>query len=439
MPTEHPSNWTINRVALLSTGSEILQGQYADTNARFLAETLTLSGLAVTTIIAAPDDPNAIERALRFAAANADLVICTGGLGPTLDDVNRFVFEQVFNRTLLRDEQAMHEMERRFQTRAQGPMPEANNVQALLPEGCIPFYNQWGTAPGFLIPPTGKGDLPHCALLALPGPPSEMMPMFTELVMPALQKHLPAGRLGGIRTLHTYGHAESYVGALVADLFQPATGVEFSILAKRHGVDLRICAVGTSKAQVDERLTEYENLVRARLHPGMIYGLDDDTLAKAVGELLKNQKAWVTTAESCTGGMVAQMLTEVAGSSAYVGECHVTYSDEAKIRVLGVKPKTLKLFGAVSEQTAIEMAEGARRVSGADYAISITGIAGPDGGTPEKPVGLVYIAIAGPGGTKTGRNQYLADRDGIRLHSAQTSLNMLRLVLLSDIDNSPIT
>lgn len=429
------SEWSINRVALLSTGSEILQGQYADSNARFLAEKLTLLGLAVTTIIAAPDNDQSIERALRFAAENADLVICTGGLGPTLDDINRFVFERVFKRPLRRDEMAIQSMGRRFLIRGKGPMPEANEVQALLPEECVPFYNRWGTAPGFLIPPNGTGDLPHCGLLALPGPPSEMMPMFNELAMPALQKYLPPGRAGAIRTIHTFGHPESHIGTLVADLFKPVAGIDFTILAKQHGVDLRICAVGDSHPHVLERLTEFEQLVRARLSPEMIYGADEDTLGGTVGELLKQCKAWVTTAESCTGGMVAQMLTEVAGSSAFVGECHVTYSNTAKTRVLGVKPETLEAVGAVSEQVAIEMAEGARRVSGADYAISVTGVAGPDGGTQDKPLGLVYISVAGPSGTNTMKNQYQSDRAGNRLQSAQTALNILRLMLLDEANN----
>ncbi len=429
MTPEIPFEWHIKRAALLSTGSEILQGQYADSNARYLAEKLTLAGVTVTAIISAPDDPQAIEKALCFAAANADLVICTGGLGPTLDDVNRFVFERVFQRPLCRDEVAIEGMGRRFLTSGKGPMPEANEVQALLPEGCVPLYNRWGTAPGFLIAPDGRGDLPCCGLLALPGPPSEMMPMLDQLAMPALRKYLSAARIGGIRTIHTYGHPESLIGSLIADLFQPSPGIEFTILAKQHGVDLRIRAMADSQGEVDEMLANYEQQVRVRLDPAMIYGLDDDTLASAVGKLLKERGAWVTTAESCTGGLVAQMLTDVAGSSAYVGECHVTYSNTAKTRVLGVKPETLDAVGAVSEEVAIEMAEGARRVSGADYAISVTGVAGPDGGTPGKPVGLVYISVAGPGGAATTKNHFQGNRAGNRLQSAQTALNMIRLIL----------
>lgn len=424
--------WVIRRVGLMSTGSEILQGQYADTNARYLAEQLTLAGIYVKSIAAAPDDSDAIERVLRFSAEGADLVICTGGLGPTLDDVNRFVFEKVMGRRLVRDEQAIDSMARRFVSRGRGPMPESNEVQALLPEGCVPFYNRWGTAPGFLLRPTGEGPMGHCGLLALPGPPGEMLPMFTQLVLPELRPHLPEDSLGGIRTVHTYGCAESQVGAAVADLFRSLGDVEFSILAKRHGVDLRICAKGKNHGAVKALLDEVEAMVRQRVDAQMIYGVDEDTIAVAVGRLLIERKAWVTTAESCTGGMVAQMLTEVAGSSAYVGECHVTYSNQAKMRVLGVKKETLDAHGAVSEETAIEMAEGARRVSNADYAISVTGVAGPSGGTDDKPVGLVYISVAGPSRTRTVKNQLLGNRSENREQSARIALDLLRLELLAD-------
>ncbi len=423
-------DWRIRRVALLSTGSEILQGQYADSNARFLAEKLTLAGLEVVSITAAPDNAAAVKRAINFSAAGAELIVCTGGLGPTDDDVNRWVFENAFKVALKRDEKAVEQMGRRFLTRGRGPMPEANEVQALLPEGCIPFYNKWGTAPGFFLPPTGKGELGHCGLMALPGPPTEMIPMFETLAMPLLKNYVGGERLGAIRTIHTFGHPESHVGTLVAELFTPTPGVEFTILAKRHGVDLRICATGADASVVNARLDAYEKRVRSKLHAEMIYGVDDDTLAVAVGRLLKKKQAWVTTAESCTGGMVAQMLTDVAGSSAYVGECHVTYSNSAKVRVLGVSQETLDLHGAVSEQVAVEMAQGVRRGSGADYAVSITGIAGPDGGSDEKPVGLTYIGLAGPADTSVSRHVFMGNREHNRLQAAQTALNLLRLMLL---------
>lgn len=427
--TDEPQ-WRIHRVGLLSTGSEILQGQYADTNAQFLAEKLTLAGVQVVTIVAAPDDETAIEQSLKFAGESTDLVICTGGLGPTQDDVNRFVFARVFQTELVRDENAVQQMSRRFLTRGQGRMPEANEVQAMLPRNCIPFYNRWGTAPGFLLRPAGGGELGHCGLLALPGPPSEMVPMWNEAAWPALQPYLTAGRVGAIRTIHTFGYPESHIGTLVADLFARQPGVEFSILAKRHGVDLRICATGETHSEVQNRLTHYEEKVKRLLEPRMVYGLDDEMLSHVVGAQLKARSAWVTTAESCTGGLVAQMLTDVAGSSAYVGECHVTYSNEAKVRVLGVRKDTLDAVGAVSHDVAVEMAEGARRVSGADFAVSITGIAGPGGGTDEKPVGLTYISVAGPGGTTTSKNIFMGDRSGIRNQAALTALNMLRLILL---------
>lgn len=423
------SQWSIRRVALMSTGSEILQGQYADSNARYLAEKLTLRGVQCISIAAAPDDPAAIERVLLFSAANADLVICTGGLGPTKDDVNRFVFERVLGRKLRRDEGAIESMKLRFKTRGWGEMPSSNEVQALLPEDSIPLYNEWGTAPGFLALPIGTGSMARCGLLALPGPPGEMKPMFEQLALPVLRDYLPAGS-GAIRTIHTYGMGESRVGQMVEDMFAPQPQMDFTILAKRHGVDLRICAYGENNLVVQSRIQYIEKAVLKRVTPEIVYGTDDETIAHAVGVLLKSRGAWVTTAESCTGGMIAEMLTDVPGSSEYVGECHVTYSNAAKMRVLGVKEETLKQYGAVSHETAMEMAEGARRVSGADYAISVTGVAGPGGGSNDKPVGLVYIGIASPRGTTVSRQQFMGDRSSNREQSARVALNLLRLELL---------
>lgn len=427
--------WRIHRVALMSTGSEILQGQYADSNARYLAERLTLLGIQCISIAAAPDDPVAIERVLHFSAANADLVICTGGLGPTKDDVNRFVFERMLGRRLQRDEGAIQSIQSRFQSRGWGEMPPSNEVQALLPEGCVPLYNEWGTAPGFLVVPTGAGPMAKCGLLALPGPPGEMMPMFEQLALPAMRSYLPVGS-GAIRTIHTYGMGESRVGQMVEDLFAPQPNLDFTILAKRHGVDLRICAYGDDVTMVHARIEHVEQAVLQRVTPEIIYGTDDETIAHAVGKLLKARNSWVTTAESCTGGMIAQMLTDVPGSSGYVGECHVTYSNAAKMRVLGVKETTLDQYGAVSHETAVEMAEGARRVSGADYAISVTGVAGPGGGSDEKPVGLVFIGIAGPRETSVSRQQFMGDRSSNREQSARVALNLLRLELVKGLAGS---
>lgn len=424
--------WKIERVGILSTGSEILQGQYADSNAQYLAERLTLAGVTVVAIMAAPDSEDAIGEAFRWMKERADLVICTGGLGPTKDDVNRFVVERVWQRRLVRDEQAIESMARRFAVRGRGALPASNEVQALLPEGATVFYNEWGTAPGFfIVPQIANGET--CGLMALPGPPVEMKPMFEKLGFLAMQDYLDTTRVGVVRTIHTFGHPESEVGALVEDLFKPDPNVEFTILAKRHGIDLRICATGNSADVAEQHVERYEKLVRARVPEAMIYGVDEDTLAGCVGKLLKDRGLWVTTAESCTGGLIAEMLTAVSGSSAYVGECHVTYSNDAKMRVLGVMESTVERHGAVSEETAREMALGAVRVSGADYGVAVTGIAGPGGGTAEKPVGLTYIGVAGPGivgGVVVKRFRFMMDRESNRVQAAQYGLDMLRKILL---------
>ncbi len=430
MEVSEPAEWLVRRVALVSTGTEILQGMYADTNARFLAEELTGLGVQVVSIAAAPDDEEAIERILRFSASQADLVICTGGIGPTGDDRNRYVYERVLELPLELDEHAVAGMRGRFRVRNYGEMPRANEVQGMLPRGCVPFYNQWGTAPGFLVRPTGEGVFARCGLIAMPGPPMEMMPMFNELVKPALAGLLPGGRARAIRTLHTYGHPESHIGSLVADMFCGIPGLDFTILASREGVHLRLCVTAGNVREVAYRLDELESQVRQRIGDDCVYGMDGQSLAGSVGELLTARKAWVSTAESCTGGMVAQLLTEVAGSSAYLGECYVTYSNDAKMKLVGVREETLKQHGAVSEETAREMADGARKGAGSDYAISVTGVAGPGGGSEDKPVGLVYIGVAGPTRTVVSREQLLGDRVANREQSARIALNLLRLELL---------
>lgn len=424
------ADWVVGRVALVSTGTEILQGMYADTNARFLAEELTGLGVQVVSIAAAPDDDQAIERVLQFSASQADLVICTGGIGPTGDDRNRFVYERVLDCPLEMDERAVAGMRERFRIRNHGEMPRANELQGMLPKGCLPFYNQWGTAPGFLVKPTGKGVFAQCGLIAMPGPPMEMIPMFNELVKPALSEYLPEQRARAIRTLHTYGYPESHIGSLVADMFCGIPGLDFTILASREGVHLRMCVTAGNAREVAYRLDELESQVRQRIGNDCIYGTDGQSLAASVGELLTARKAWVSTAESCTGGMVAQLLTEVAGSSAYLGECYVTYSNEAKTKLVGVREETLRIHGAVSEETAREMAEGAKKAARSDYAISVTGVAGPGGGSPDKPVGLVYIGVAGPTRTVVSREQLLGDRTANREQSARIALNLLRLELL---------
>jgi nicotinamide-nucleotide amidase len=424
---------TISTAAVISTGTELLQGLYADTNARWLAEQLCAEGIEVRLIAAAPDDPTELETLLQYAVSRADLIVCSGGLGPTADDVNRDVFAKVFGVKLVCDEHAEVMMRERFRRRGR-TMPESNLVQALVPEGATVLYNDWGTAPGFFIPPrdAGTGDKQRvsCALLALPGPPRELYPMFRERALPALRPYLRSNRYVITRVLHTFGAPESELGQYVHELFATKPDYAYTMLAKPHGVDIRIVVRAESREAALQRLAELENETRRRVPAQLIYGVDDESLPAVVARMLTERKATLATAESCTGGLVAKLLTDISGSSAFFLEGFVTYSNEAKIQLLGVSSDTIARVGAVSEETAREMAAGARRVAGSDYALALTGIAGPTGGTTEKPVGLTYIALAKEGSTEVRRFVFPGDREFNRTMAALTALNWLRLELL---------
>jgi nicotinamide-nucleotide amidase len=411
---------------VVSTGTEILQGLYADTNAQFIAEQLTSLGIQVVGIYAAPDDRAVLESTFRHVASTCNLVICSGGLGPTEDDINRDVFAAIWKTELHRDERALEMMRTRFLTRARGPMPESNEVQALVPTESTVLYNQWGTAPGFYLP--ARDGMP--ALVALPGPPKEMRPMFLESAKPLLENLAGGETISITRTVHTYGQPESYVNECCRNLFRADPRVALTILAKTYGVDLRIHASGPSNAAAQQLVRQYEEDIRSRLSPDEVYGADEQMLHDAVAELLIANRLTVAAAESCTGGLVSKLLTDVPGSSAYIKQGYVVYANEAKISVLGVCAETIDQHGAVSEQTAAEMAAGVRELAGSDFGIGVTGIAGPTGGTPDKPVGLTYIAIADKHRTRVQRSQFLGDREMNRIWAAQTALYLLRRRLL---------
>lgn len=386
--------------------------------------------------MAAPDEAAPTEAALRFAASVADVVVCTGGLGPTEDDVNREVFAAVFGCRLVTDARALEMMRERFAARGHASMPEHNARQALVPEGATVFQNRWGTAPGYFLPPAAErgvaaeGGTVAAALVALPGPPREMMPMFESDAEPLLRARSAGAGFVRTRTLHTFGRPESSINACTRDLFRRDPGVIFTLLAKPYGVDIRITARGATPEEMIDRLDRFERLVVERVGEEDLYGRDEETLQAVAGRMLLERGESVATAESCTGGLLAKLLTDQSGSSAWFGQGWVTYSNEAKERLLGVGRETLERFGAVSRETAREMALRARELSGAAYALSITGIAGPTGGTPEKPVGLVYIGLADRDGVVVSEQRFLSDRDHNRLLSALTALDMLRRRLL---------
>lgn len=412
------------RAAVLSTGTEIVQGLYADTNAQFLASQLTALGIGVVMTAAVPDDPAQLENILRSVMQQADLVVCSGGLGPTEDDINRGVFAKVLGAELVRDEEAAGRMRARFAARGYGKMPESNEIQAMIPAGAVVLQNDWGTAPGFFAE---SGEL---ALLALPGPPKEMAPMFTERALPLLRERTCGETCVVTRTVHTFGRPESDLNEKTRELFHRDPKVAFTILARNFGVDFRIVARGSSRGETAALIQEFEDRVRDCVGAQDVFGADEETIESVVAGLLLSCGQTVSAAESCTGGLVAKMLTDTPGSSAYLHQSFVTYSDYAKQLVLGVKGSTLAEFGAVSKQTAHEMAENVRVLSKADWGIGITGIAGPSGATAEKPVGLTFIALACSKGVWAERFRFLGSREQNRAQTAMWALNMLRKALL---------
>lgn len=428
MPSEAPDPV----VWILSTGTEILQGHYPDTNAQWISRELHAMGLRARRHMALPDDHAALREGLELASRSADLVIMTGGLGPTADDLNRETVAEVFRAPLREDAEALRQIHEMFASRGR-PCPPSNAVQALIPEGATTLYNRWGTAPGFLLPARGDGaDGVRAALLALPGPPREMNPMFKELAAPLLRARFAGGR-PHLRTLtiHTAGLPESLINERIADLFGADPKVNVALLAGKWRVDVRLTLAGDSPEENAELADLWRATIADRLGAENLWGEDDREFEEAIESLLRERGQTLATAESCTGGLIAKRLTDVAGSSDVFVEGFVTYSNDAKIARLGVPPEVLDAHGAVSGETAEAMAAGARAASGASWALSVTGIAGPGGGSPEKPVGLVWFGLAGPDGrVRSKKMMGPRGRSAVRELAAVTALDWLRRAIL---------
>ena len=417
-------------IEIINTGSELLLGRVLNTHQQWLCRHLADLGYTVDRQVAVPDTGRDIQQAVREALGRADLILVTGGLGPTSDDVTRDLIAELLQRPLREDAAVVAVIEGFFAQR-QRPMPARTRVQALVPEGAVVLPNAHGTAPGLLIevspnPFRERGRTSW--LVMLPGPPRELHPMFREQVVPQLRQRLPLEGEFVCRTLKTTGLGESFVEEKIASPLQPlvAAGLEIGYCARVGEVDVRFVARGPGAAQT---VAEAERLVRA-LMPQHIFGEDDDQLEAVIVRRLTERKQTLALAESCTGGLLAHRITNVPGASAVFLAGLVTYSNEAKQRLLGVRAETLAAHGAVSEPVAREMAEGARERNGADYALAVTGIAGPAGGTPEKPVGTVFIALATARKTVALHPVNRFDRETFKYVTSQQALELLRRNLL---------
>lgn len=419
------------RIWIVSTGTEILQGHYADTNAQWISQELFGMGLRVERHMAIPDDHDLLYEELDNACRRCDLIIMTGGLGPTADDMNRQSVARVFGVGLVEDEASLKFIKMLFESRKR-VMPPSNAVQAQFPEGATILQNKRGTAPGFFIMPRPGTGL-RASLLAMPGPPREMRPMFSELAAGIILERFAGGRrILRTLTLHTVGVAESTINERMADLFDSDPKVGVALLAGRWRVDVRLTLQGDSEEENAANEEKWIDILCDRIGEENIYGLNDVDLPLAVGKLLADRGQTLALAESCTGGLIAKEITDVAGSSEYFLEGYVTYSDEAKHHALGVPKELLAAHGAVSPEVAEAMAAGAQRASGADWALSVTGVAGPGGGTADKPVGLVYFGLAAPDGQVMHRRVLGlgGDRSAVREFSTVTGLDLIRRSIL---------
>jgi nicotinamide-nucleotide amidase len=417
-------------VELINTGTELMLGRVLNTHQQWLCRQLADLGYVVARQIAVPDTGSAIEQAVREALVRADLILTTGGLGPTSDDITRDLIAQLLGKQLHEDAAVLSHIKHFFTSRNR-PMPERTRVQALIPDGALVLPNPHGTAPGLAIevcPNAFRAGGAASWLVMLPGPPRELRPMFTDSVVPLVRRVLPRASGFVCRTLRTTGIGESMVQEKIAGPLASAVaaGLEVGYCARPGQVDVRLTASG---AEAQKLVGEAEAIVRKILRR-RIYSADDDELEAVIVRLLADRKQTLALAESCTGGCISHRVTNVPGASAVLLAGLVTYSNAAKQKFLGVQADTLARHGAVSEPVAREMAEGARAQTQADCALAVTGIAGPSGGTPEKPVGTVFIGLAGPSGTVVERNLNPYDRETFKQVTSQQALDLLRRTIL---------
>lgn len=414
----------IEKAVILSTGDELTTGRIADTNASFIADQLVAAGLDVVAALVVGDYPDRIAWAWHEAMRLADVVVSTGGLGPTVDDLTTEALAHVAGRRLLVDHDVAARIRQFFEAMGRA-MPENNLKQARFPEGAVIIPNALGTAPGFRLDLATARGARH--LIVLPGVPREMKPMLEDHVLPWLREARGADDVYMSHVFQTFGVSESALDELVAACVAPDEG-RIAFRASFPQISVRLTVHGPA-AHVSRRLDTLAARLRARIGDAA-YGEGETAMETVVGELLKQRGLTLALAESCTGGLVGNRITNVPGSSAYLKGGIVAYSNDVKQQSLGVRAETLAAHGAVSEETAVEMATGARRILGADLGLAVTGVAGPEGGTPEKPVGTVCFALASATVVRYRRYQLWGTREWVKLLSSQIALDWVRRFLL---------
>ena len=426
-------------VELINTGSELLLGRTLNTHQQWLCRRLSDHGYLVARQVCVPDTGTSIQQAVREALDRADIIIVTGGLGPTSDDITRELIADLLQKPLRQDPAIVAGL-REFFARRNRPMAESNLVQAMVPEGAIVLPNPNGTAPGLAMRVEAGGSKiedgtgantpssilhPRCPrwLIMLPGPPRELHPMFTNHVLPLLQREMPTETFI-CRTLRTTGLGESALQEMIAAPLSQlvSAGLQLGYCARPGEVDVRLAARGPTANRI---VGEAADIVQDLLAK-FIFAEEDDELETVIVRALTAGRLTLALAESCTGGCIAHRITNVPGASAVLLAGMVTYANVAKTKFVGVRPETLAAHGAVSEAVCREMAEGVRRETGADFSIAVTGIAGPAGGSPEKPVGTVFIGVSSSSGTVVSKNLNRYEREAFKQITAQQALELLR-------------
>lgn len=405
---------------ILAVGTELLLGDIVNTNAEYLSKRLAELGISVYYQSVVGDNKERLLNAFKIAFDRSDIVITTGGLGPTKDDLTKEVGAEFFNKKLYLHEESLKNIEDYFK-RTGRSLNEGNRKQAYIPEGATVLKNNNGTAPGCLIDENNK------VLVFLPGPPKEMSLMFEESVVPYLKKY--SNLVFESRVLRILGIGEGIMAEKIDDIIENQTNPTVAPYAKEGEVILRITASAKTKDEAVNLIKPMEEKLRERLGED-IYGVGETSIEEVTGKLLMEKGLTISTAESCTGGLLSGRLINVSGISSTFIQGAVTYSNESKIKTLGVNPEILNKYGAVSEQTATEMAQGIARISGTNIALSTTGVAGPDGGTIEKPVGLVYVGLYINGKTMTKKLNLFGNREKVRNRAVNEALDWLRRELI---------
>ena len=415
------------KAEIITIGDEILIGQIVDTNSAWIGEQFNLNGIEIYQITSVHDDHNHILEALQNAEKHADLVVITGGLGPTKDDITKRVLCEYFNTKLVFNQPTFDRIVKHF-SKSGIDINKLNRDQALVPENCIVLTNRMGSAPGMWFE---KNDT---IFVSMPGVPFEMKYLVEFELLPKLRK---TGKTKAIyhKTVLTQGIPESMLAERIASWEEALPKhIKLAYLPNPMAVRLRLSAMGTDENLLRQDV-ELEISKLLQIIPESVFGFNNETLSEVIGRVLQKHGKTMAVAESCTGGYISHLITSIAGSSAYYVGSVTSYSNEVKEKVLNVSRINLAEFGAVSKQVAVQMVEGVKKLLGADYAISTTGIAGPTGGTKEKPVGTVWIAVSGPTETLAKKFVFVSDeRERNIYRSGQTALQMLRRLVLKDLE-----